>query len=127
MLIVVHNGLANACLIFSVLIAAYSLLIFIRNQSLTPGFFGALVIAEVLFLAQAVVGVILAFQGGTPARGWVHELYGVVMIISLPGLYAITRGRDTHLEALYYFAMAIFLAGIALRATETALVALPGL
>ncbi len=127
MLIQVHNGLANACLIFSLLIAGYSLLIFIRNQSLTPGFFGALVIAELLFLAQTIVGVILSFQGGEPARGWVHYLYGVVNIISLPGLYAITRGRDSRLEALYYFAMSIFLAGIALRATETALVMLPGL
>jgi heme A synthase len=127
MLIQVHNGLANACLIFSLLIAGYSLLIFIRNQSLTPGFFGALVIAELLFLAQAIVGVILSFQGGEPARGWVHYLYGVVTIISLPGLYAITRGRDSRLEALYYFALSIFLAGIALRATETALVTLPGL
>ena len=127
MLIQVHNGLANACLIFSLLIAGYSLLIFIRNQSLTPGFFGALVIAELLFLAQTIVGVILSFQGGEPARGWVHYLYGVVNIISLPGLYAITRGRDSRLEALYYFAMSIFLAGIALRATETALVMLPWL
>ena len=127
MLIQVHNGLANACLIFSLLIAGYSLLIFIRNQSLTPGFFGALVIAELLFLAQTIVGVILSFQGGEPARGWVHYLYGVVNIISLPGLYAITRGRDSRLEALYYFAMSIFLGGIALRATETALVMLPGL
>jgi hypothetical protein len=126
MLILLHNGLSNACLIFSLLIAAYSLLIFVRNQSLTPGFFGALVIAEVLFLAQAAVGVALSLQGGAPARGWVHYLYGVVNIISLPGLYAITRGRDTRLEALYYFAMSIFLAGIALRATETAVNALPG-
>lgn len=127
MLILVHNGLANACLIFSLVIAAYSLLIFVRNQSLTPGFFGALVIAEVLFVAQAGVGLALYFQGGAPARGWVHYLYGVVTVISLPGLYSITRGRDTRLEALYYFAMSIFLAGIALRATETALNALPGL
>lgn len=126
MLILLHNGLSNACFIFSLLIAAYSLLIFVRNQSLTPGFFGALVIAEVLFLAQAAVGVALSLQGGAPARGWVHYLYGVVNIISLPGLYAITRGRDTRLEALYYFAMSIFLAGIALRATETAVNALPG-
>ncbi len=122
----VHNGLANACLIFSLIIAGYSLLIFIRNQSLTPGFFGALVIAELLYLAQAAVGVGLWLQGGVPARDWVHYLYGVVQVIGLPGLYATTRGRDTRLEALYYFAMSVFLAGIALRAAETAIHLLPG-
>ncbi len=127
MLKLIHDGLANACLIFSLLIAAYSLLIFVRNQSLTPGFFGALVIAEVLFVAQAVIGVVLYLQGGAPARGWVHYLYGVVQVISLPGIYSITRGRDTRLEALYYFAISVFLAGIALRATETALHTLVGL
>lgn len=127
MLILIHNGLANACLIFSLLIAVYSLVIFIRNQSLTPSFFGALVIAEALYVAQAVLGVVLYLQGGMPARGWVHYLYGVVTVISLPGLYSITRGRDTRLEALYYFAIAVFLAGIAIRATDTALYQLPGL
>jgi hypothetical protein len=67
----------------------------------------------------------LALQGGVPARGWVHYLYGVVMLISLPGLYAFVRGRDTRREALMYAVAGLFLAGISLRAMTTATTVLP--
>jgi hypothetical protein len=121
----VHGGLSNACLLFSLIIAGYGLLTFIRNQTIAPAFWGALVIGEVLYLAQMVVGILLFAQGGEPSRGWLHYLYGIVIVISLPGLYAFTRGRDTRREALLYAFIGVFLAGIALRASDTALLPSP--
>jgi hypothetical protein len=120
-----HNGLANACLIFSLVIGGYGLWRFIRNRGVDGNFWGVLVIGEVLYLAQALVGVWLAVQGGVPARGWIHYLYGVVQIISIPGLYAYTRGRDTRREALLYALIGLFLAGVSIRAMTTALETLP--
>jgi hypothetical protein len=124
-LTLLHNGLSNACLIFSLILGGYAMWSFFRQQNLSGGFLGALVIAELLYLSQALVGVTLALQGGVPARGWVHYLYGVVMLISLPGLYAFVRGRDTRREALMYAVAGLFLAGISLRAMTTATTVLP--
>jgi hypothetical protein len=72
-----------------------------------------------------VVGIMLFVQGGEPSRGWIHYLYGIVIVISLPGLYAFTRGRDTRREALMYAFIGVFLAGIALRSSDTALLPAP--
>ncbi len=124
-LTLIHQGLSTACLIFSLIVGGYGFWCFLRQQTLSSSYLGVLVLAEVLYLAQAGVGVALAAQGGAPARGWVHYLYGVVTIIALPGLYAYVRGRDTRREALLYAILGLFLAGISLRAMTTATVGLP--
>ena len=122
---ILHHGLSNACLIFSLVISGYGFWAFLRKQGFTSSYLGVLAIAEGLFVAQAVVGVIMAAQGGAPARGWVHYLYGVVTLISLPGLYAYLRGRDGPRELLLFALMGLFLAGISLRAMTTAVTSLP--
>lgn len=124
-LTILHHGLSNACLIFSLVISGYGFWAYWRGQGLTGSYLGILVIAELLYLAQAAVGVALVLQGVVPARGWVHYLYGVVTIISVPGLYAYVRGRDTRREAMLYAVLGLFLAGISLRAATTAVVGMP--
>jgi len=121
----IHSGLANACLLFSLIIFGYGLLAFIRGAGVSGTYLGILIIGELLFIVQLVVGVVLFAEAFAPARGWVHYLYGVVLVISLPGLYAYVRGRDTRREALMYALMGLFLAGISLRAVSTALYSLP--
>lgn len=124
-LTLLHDGLSNACLIFSLILSGYGFWTFARNQGVGGSFLGVLVMGEVLYLAQAAVGVLLVTQGQAPARGWVHYLYGVVLIIALPGLYAFVRGRDSRREAFLYALMGLFLVGISLRAVSTALSPLP--
>ena len=120
-----HNGLANACTLFSLIIFGYGLVLFFRGRGVTGAYLGVLIIGELLFIAQMAVGIGLSAQALSPARGWVHYLYGVVLVIGLPGLYAFVRGRDTRREALLYALMGLFLAGISLRAVTTALNSLP--
>jgi hypothetical protein len=119
---IVHTGLANACLIFSLIIAGYGFWCFFRNQGLSGAFRGVLLFGELLYLAQMIVGITMAVQGLSPVsgRGWVHYLYGVVIVISIPGVFAITKGRDDRSAALTYAVLGLFLAGVALRAMSTA-------
>ena len=80
-----HAGLSNACVIFSLIIAGYGFLEYLQNQRVDGGFLGVVAVGELLFLAQVVVGVLLAVTGGPlPARLWVHILYGVVLVILFP-------------------------------------------
>lgn len=121
----IHNGLANACTLFSLIIFGYGLWAFLRNQGVSGAYLGVLIIGELLFLAQGAVGVALALQGAVAARAWIHYLYGIVLVIALPGLYAFLRGRDSRREVLVYALMGLFLAGISLRSITTGTQALP--
>ena len=128
-LVQVHAGLSNACVVFSLIIAGYGFLRYFQQRGIDGGFLGVVAVGELLYLVQVVVGVLLSFSGvPQPARLWVHVLYGITLVITLPAAYAFTRGRDTKQEVLVYAVAALFLAGVSLRAVQTAaLVAPPGL
>src|SRR5260221_9262924 len=106
----IHGALANACLIFSLIIAGYGFLLYFTQRAIDANFWGTVAAGELLFLAQGVVGVLLYASGLRPSRDLVHILYGIVLLITLPGTYSITRGRDSRREALIYAIIGLFLA-----------------
>ncbi len=116
---VLHEGLANTALMYTLLLALWSFWLYLRRRHLTPQFWGALVIAALIFVLQAVVGLTMVLQGRIPWRN-VHYLYGVLGVITLPATFAFTRGRGGFREALLYGVILLFLSGIALRAMMTA-------
>jgi len=116
----IHSALANACLIFSLIIAGYGFLLYFRQRGVDSNYWGTLAAGELLFLAQGVVGVLLYAGGLRAARTLVHVLYGIVLVITLPGVYGLTRARDSRREALIYAILGLFLAGVTLRAMFTA-------
>ena len=116
---VLHGGLANTALIYSLLVALWGFWLYMRRRDLTPQFWGALAIAALIFVLQAVVGLTMVLQGRIPWRN-VHYLYGVLGVITLPATFAFTRGRGGFREALLYGVILLFLSGVALRAMMTA-------
>jgi hypothetical protein len=115
----IHGGLATACLIFSLILAGYSFWRYFRGQGIDSSLWGVLIVGELLYLSQVVLGGLLLAQGLRTARLEIHILYGIVMVITLPGAYGLTRGRDSRREAAIYGVLGLFLAGIALRAMST--------
>ncbi len=118
-MLVVHNVVANATILYLVIAAVWGFLAFLRGRGIEGNYWGILGIAESLFLIQAIVGIILLLSGASPGRG-VHYLYGAVGAVSLPGYYALTKGRGDRSAALAYGILCLFLAGIASRAIGTA-------
>ena len=123
----VHHALANASLIFSLIIAVYGFWRYFRRQGVDANYWGVLAAGEVLFLVQIGLGLVLLLMGLRPARTAVHLLYGVLLGMTLPGVYLFTRAADTRSEALMYAAAGLFLAGISLRSMTTAVTVLPGI
>lgn len=116
----IHAALANACLLFSLIIAGYGFLRYVRQLGVDASFLGALAAGEVLYLSQVILGLALVVSGAPrPARLAVHILYGAVLALMYPATFAITGGRDTRREVLIYAAVGLFLAGISLRAMTT--------
>jgi len=104
---------------FAILIALWSFLHIYQRRELEGGFWGAVVIGEILIVLQAILGFIMMAQGGVPARG-VHLLYGILAILTWPAVFAFSRGGTGRKEAVYWGLVSLFLFGIASRAVMTA-------
>jgi hypothetical protein len=118
-LTILHARLLVTILLFFGALSIWGFVSYLRGQSISGSYKGALAIGELLMLAEFVIGVLLLFGGAQPARLSIHILYGVVAIITLPGAFAYTRGRDDRWELLIYVTVCLFLCGIALRALGT--------
>ena len=118
-LLPIHNGLATVAIIVNLLISAYSFWRTFRYGSIDKILLGLLIGAEVIFLAQVVIGGILLAAGVTPSGGAVHILYGVVLIATLPVTFVLTRGGKTRRELVIYAVLGLFLAGVSIRAIAT--------
>lgn len=114
-----HAGLADTLLAYTLAMAIWSFWLYSRRSDLSSQFWGAIVINELVFVAQILLGVFMVLQGRVPLR-IVHYLYGVLSLITLPSAFAFTRGRSTYREALIYGVLLLFLAGVILRARITA-------
>lgn len=114
-----HAALANTIILFMSVCGLWGLFSAFRG-GLNGSLSGALVIGEGLILGQALLGIISFFLGAAnrPADN-LHYLYGISIIITLPGIYSFTRGRPPAVQALWFGGGAFFIAGLALRGITT--------
>jgi hypothetical protein len=59
-------------------------------------------------------------SGLQPAQG-IHFLYGVCIMITIPAIFAFTRGSNTARDSLIYGIGMLFIWGLAERALATAI------
>lgn len=118
-MVVFHARFANTVALYMLLISLWGFWRFFRKQGLDSSYWGGLAIAALLPVIQGILGVVMLLSGHSPARGFMHILYGVVAVIGIPAVYFYTQGKDDRPALLLYAAMTIFLAAISLRAMAT--------
>ena len=116
----IHGRLANTAMIYCVIMAVWGLIQFFRGKGVSGGYFGAIVIAEVLLAIQGLIGLILWFGVSTIKPGWVHWLYGIVLLMGAPLVYAYTKGKHDRPEMLLYAVAFVIMIALVLRAMVTA-------
>lgn len=116
----IHGRLGNTALLYTGVLAVWALWRFFRRQGIDSNYWGALVIAEGLLLVQAGLGAYIFFSGaGTLERPFMHILYGIVSLLVIPMVFAVTRGDDRYRVSLVYGAALLFQIGIILRSQVT--------
>jgi hypothetical protein len=119
-LVDIHGRLAYTAIFYTVVMALWGVWRFFRKQNVDSSYWGALVIAEILYIAQTLLGTYLyLFAGRVPVGGGMHILYGVVAILVLPAMFFFTRGDETRRAQLVYGAGFLFMIGILLRSIAT--------
>ncbi len=116
----IHRTIANMGIYYTFLVGVWGLVLFLRRRGPDGNYNGALIIAEILFVIQGVVGVGLALFGRAPSQE-IHFLYGICTLLTLPLAFTLTRGRSDSRTSLIYGLALLFLWGLALRAFDTAL------
>ena len=114
-----HERLSYTTLYFMVALGVWGLWNALRGAGMTPSYWGGIVIGQLLIMFEALLGVSLLVGGAVPTRGWLHYLYGVAAVVAIPSAFAFTRGRSTRYESLIYAVIALFLAGVTMRARLT--------
>jgi len=115
----IHGRLANTVILYCLALSLWAFWRFFRKQGVDSSYWGALVIGEILILVQGAIGAYMwLINALRPERG-IHILYGVVTALTIPAVYAFTRGRSDRRDMLIYATSMLFLFGISLRALTT--------
>lgn len=111
-----HATLANAIVLYLVLVGIWGLWLGARGVGPSASFRGALVIAELAAIAQGLVGLVLALS--RPLYG-IHALYGIALVLALPLAATLVRGRAPRGQSVALGIAALFTAGLAVRGITT--------
>ena len=114
-----HGRLATVLVLYYTAVGVWGLALGVRNSGPTPGFRGAIVIAEVAAIAQGLFGA-LVFAFLRPPSESLHILYGFALAVAMPLAASLVRDRTARGQSVALGFAALFTAGLAIRGITTA-------
>lgn len=117
-----HYILFNMHILYSILLGIWAAYMAVQNQSISGSFWGAVVISAGLAGAVTAVGVVMTLQGLRPQRLVLYYLYMAFLIVIMPGLFSLLRGRDDRSAAVAFSVLALFNATTSFSMAQRAVV-----
>jgi hypothetical protein len=114
----VHDRLSVTVMLFMAALGAWGIVAYLRGQSISGSYAGALAIGEALVLVQVAAGAAMLAAGSRPPSP-THYLYGITAILALPFAWSWLRGRSQRQALLIYSLVALFVFGLAVRGMTT--------
>lgn len=103
-----HNILFNAHILYSVALGVWSAIMAFREQSISGSFWGAVATISILAGVVTLLGVVMTLQGLRPERIITYYLYMSWLIVIVPGLFTLLRGRDDRNAAIAFSILCFF-------------------
>lgn len=106
----VHGILFNAHIIYSLALGIWAASMAVRNESISGNFWGAVATYVILVAVTTLVSIIMALQGLQPRSGrmTVYFLYMAFLLVIMPGLFSLLRGRDDRSAGVAFAVLAFF-------------------
>jgi len=120
----IHDRLFESQMIFSFMLGVYAAWLSAGKKPLSGNFFGSVAVYAILNTVIFVMGIILLISGYTVEGGGrvvIYILYMLFLIVILPGLFAIMRGRDDRSAGLTFGMFAMFNAAVSFSMVERGL------
>ena len=105
-------------MLFMAAVGAWGIIAYLRGQSISGSYAGALAIGEALIVAQVGAGVAMFATGARPPTP-THYLYGLTAVLVLPFAWSYLRARNQRQALLIYSLVALFIFGLAVRGVIT--------
>ncbi len=104
----VHNILFNMHILYSGILGVWGAVMAARNQSISGNYWGAVATSTILAGIVALLGIIMAAQGLRTARTITYFIYMSWLVVIMPGLYSLLRGRDDRSAAIAFSILSFF-------------------
>ena len=104
----IHGILFNAYILFTLALGVWSAVMAARRQSISGNFWGAVATGAILAAVILLAGIIMYAQGLRVERPTIYFLYMTWLVIIMPGLFSMLRGRDDSSAALAFSILAVF-------------------
>ncbi len=104
----IHAILFNMHILYSLALGIWGAVMASRNESISGNYWGAVATGTILAALVLLLGIIMSLQGLRTARTTTYYLYMAWLVIIMPGLYSILRGRDDRSAAIAFAILSFF-------------------
>jgi hypothetical protein len=104
----IHGVLFNAHILFSFILGIWAVGMAARSQSISGNFWGAVATSTILAVLTLLIGIIMALSGLRIARVTIYFLYMAWLVVIMPGLFTMLRGRDDRAAAIAFAVLSFF-------------------
>ncbi|MBE2182910.1 MAG: hypothetical protein IAE89_05760 [Anaerolineae bacterium] len=118
----IHQILFNAGILYSVALGVWVSVMAARSQSISGNFWGAVATFAILSAMTLLLGIVMTLMGLQPPRIATYFLYMAWLVVIMPGLFTILRGRDDRSAAIAFAILCFFNAATAFSMTQRAVV-----
>lgn len=117
-----HTVLFNMQILYSVGLGIYAASLAAQNKGLSGNYWGAVGIYTVLAAITLALGVLMSLQGLRLERPNIYFLYMIFLVVIMPGLFSMLRGRDDRSAAIAFAILALFNASVSISMFQRGLV-----
>ena len=108
----IHGILFNAHILYSVFLGIWAAIMASRNEPISGNYWGAVATYTGLAGIILLIGIIMTLQGLRPDRLTLYFLYMAFLVVIMPGLFSMLRGRDDRSAAIAFAMLAFFNASV---------------
>lgn len=104
----IHSILFNMHILYSLILGIWGAVMAARKESISGNYWGAVATAAILAAIILLIGLVMSAQGLRVTRTTVYYLYMLWLVIIMPGLYSMLRGRDDRNAAIAFSLLSFF-------------------
>lgn len=104
----IHSILFNMHILYSLILGLWGAVMAARNTSISGNYWGAVATGTILAGIVLVIGIIMTLMGLRTSRMVTYYLYMIWLVIIMPGLYSMLRGRDDRSASIAFSILSFF-------------------